>query len=147
MRNLKRPSTKNKVSKSTTSKGGKSPQYPAFSFVFLTTNNSYTFDYFNKDNDKRIAIENVYKRLVEIGKDTWLDWYTKGKQQGLETIPAHQIKISPSGRTITQDEKVIVFRVKNYTGEDARILGIKEDGSPILHIIGFDFNYSVYNHG
>jgi hypothetical protein len=37
--------------------------------------------------------------------------------------------------------------MKGYAGKNARILGIREDGCPILHIIGYDFDFSAYNHG
>jgi hypothetical protein len=147
MSKVKRLSEKNKVSKAVAQRGGDCPQYPAFSFALLTTNSRYSLDYFNNDNDRKTAIELIFKRLMEISKESWVYWYAQRKNTGIETMSAHLINFSPTGRIMTQDEKVIVFRVKSYAERDARIIGIREGGCPILHIIGFDFDYSAYSHG
>jgi hypothetical protein len=134
------------ISTSAVKRGGDCPQIPAFSFAYLTNNSSHNLEYFSDPNDKRTAIENVYIRLVEIGKRNWLYWQQQGKKVGLELLSANEISFSPSDIKLTPDEKIIVFRVKGYAGKDSRILGIREDGCPILHIIGYDFDFSAYNH-
>lgn len=147
MSKIKAPVDSKKISRIESKRGGDCPQVPAFSFAYLTTNKEFTSYYFSDVNDRRIAIENIYNRLTEIGMYNWLHWYENGKRQGLETLSADELRFSPSGKELTPDEKVIVFRVKSYAGKDGRILGIREDGCPILHIIGYDFNFSAYNHG
>jgi hypothetical protein len=144
---LKTPVDSKKISKSASKRGGDCPQVPAFSFGYLTTTKKYTLGYISDSNDRRTAIENVYNKLAEIGTENWLHWYENGKKHGLETLYAGDLSFSPSRKRLTPDEKVIVFRVKSYAGKEGRILGIREDGCPILHIIGYDFNYSAYNHG
>lgn len=147
MSKVKQRDIVNKINKPSVSRGGECPQTPAFSFIYMTANHRYTIDGISDQNNRRTASEYILKRLIEIGKASWLYWHSRGKIHGLETIPSSSINFKPSDKKLTPDEKVYVFRVKSYAGDDARILGIREDGCPIMHIIGFDFDYSAYDHG
>ena len=46
------------------------------------------------------------------------------------------------------DEKIYIFRFKTADNKNnGRILGFKKDRCPIYYIIGFDFDFSAYDHG
>lgn len=83
-------------------------------------------------------------RLTEISGETWVYWQSLSKNHGIETFSAKQLKFSPSRYKFASDEKVIVFRFFN---QDFRIIGFKDSRLPTYYIIGFDFDYSAYNHG
>lgn len=147
MSRLTKRNGNNAISKAETLRGGNCPQVPAFSFAYLTTNNTYNLNYFSDDNDKRTAITNIHERLLEICQNNWRHWHLLPRQQGLEMIPSDGVNFSPSVKKMMPDEKILVFRMKGYAGNGARILGIREDSCPIYYIIGYDFNFSAYDHG
>ena len=144
MPKIKKKSTENKLHK--TKRGGDCPKTPAFSFSYLTKNKKYNFDFFSDKSDKGTVLENLYYRLIEICNHNWLRLIQMPKEQGIETLSADQICFEPANKKLMPDEKVIILRMKGYAKQDARIIGIREDGCPILHIIGFDFDFSAYKH-
>jgi len=116
-----------------------------FSFVYLTTNTDHNFLYFKKNKSECYKVKAaLYDRIEEITKEPWLYWYGQSKFNGIETIPAKEIKFKPSGYEFSDGDKVIVFR---FNGDKGRIIGVKLDSSPFYYVIGFDFDYSAYNHG
>ena len=147
MSKVKKHTENNKISRTAVKRGGNCPQIPAFSFAYLTANNIFNLNYFTDTNDKKAAIENIFERLLEICQNDWKYWHALPREQGVEMISVGGINLTPSKKRLMPDEKVIIFRMKGYAGKSARILGIREEGCPILYIIGFDFNFSAYNHG
>lgn len=121
----------------------------AFSLTYLTSNKRYTFDYYNnkQKNDRSKAINELYNRLFEISHMTWEELKALDKKRGYENLPYGEIGFSILHEVelkISKDSNIQIIRFDKGT---KRILGIKQKSCPILHIIGFDFDYSAYNHG
>ena len=121
-----------------------------FSFFYMTSNSRYNLGYFSNSQKRETEIvkSNLYDRLEELSKLTWLELAGLPKKQGFETIPVDSLNFQPSNFSSSQGKKAIIFRFKGVNGNDCRIIGIKEEHcSAICHIIGYDFDYSAYNHG
>lgn len=120
-------------------------EYPVFCFKYLTTNNKYNIKYFNKFRDREKAYSALFYTIHELQKQSWEDIYNKNRKHGLETIPSNIVKFSPNGLKLTPDTKLISIR---FNRDKYRLIGIKsEKNKDVLHVIGFDFNYSAYDHG
>lgn len=119
---------------------------PHFSFEYLTSNNNFNFEWFTSKakRDKTEAKAALIDRLIEISSSSWLFWNSLDKKHGIETISIRELNFSPSGYKFSSDEKVTVFRFFN---QKYRIIGFKDTSLPTYYIIGFDFDYSAYNHG
>lgn len=143
MSNIKAPNIKKKLTG--TIEPPSCTQIPHVSFRYLTSNSSYNFNYFSNKNNALEAKAELYDRIESITKDTWLHWNGLPKDRGgIETINSGQIKWSPNGYSLTNDQKLIIFR---FNSNNYRIIGFKDGQCPTFYIIGFDFNYSAYNHG
>ena len=129
-------------------KGGSCAQFPAFSFRHLTTQKDYSLKYcagLKANGDKTVT--NILHRLVEIGEQDWVHWLLQRKKNGCETIDFCRVRVRPKGINLVADETVFVFRFLMHTKKDGRILGIKKQDCPTFFVIGFDFDYSAYDHG
>ena len=66
------------------------------------------------------------------------------KKVGLETLSIEIINFEPNNYEFSKDQKVYVFRLNS---QKWRMIGIKSGhNNDVLHIIGFDFNFSAYRH-
>lgn len=117
---------------------------------YLTTNKNFNFESFGKNfRTKAIAFEQLTEFLRRLTAKTLLQISPLSKTDdcGFETLAFAQIKFKPDGITLGKDTKIHIFRFgSNGTGGDYRLLGFFETGQAILNIIGFDFNYSAYEH-
>ena len=113
----------------------------------MTSNKSYTLDYFKDGNSRRVTADSILNRLIEICQKDWKYWFSLCKESGAETISYNQVSIIPSGKVLTPDVKLIVFRLKGHSGKSVRMIGFREEACPIFYIIGFDFDFSAYDHG
>lgn len=120
-----------------------------FCFQHITSKKKYGMEYMfsNKVNNR------VYKDLLNfiysISQSNWTELKTKGKDSGgYETLQLGTLKhdISDSyDTTLTKDTKLIVFR---FGGNKYRIIGYKNKScTPNFNVLGFDFDFSLYNHG
>lgn len=139
MRNIKKSSDKPYISPSRLVDKGT----VAFSFVYLTDKKEFNFESLDKGK-KREWHSALVDRMVEISRESWLAWLNRPKEVGIETIFASELRFSPKGYTFSPDEKVAIFRFKSQEG---RIIGFKENQVPIYYVIGFDLDYSAYDHG
>ena len=94
--------------------------------------------------DKKEWQSALAERIIELSQNTWLYWFGLNKEQGIETIYSSQLNFPPNNYSFSEDEKVIVFRFNSQKG---RIIGIKNNRSPIYYVIGLDTDYSAYDHG
>ena len=62
---------------------------------------------------------------------------------GFEKLPRARIQFRPSWN-LPEDENVLIFRFKS---SDYRMLCVKDKKREVLYIIGFDFDFSAYDHG
>lgn len=148
MANLKRSKQKPKIKQSTAKEQRHCPDFPSFSFIHLTKNKNYNFEYFSKNKSElKEKQANLTKRLIEISQEPWDNWNHRRKDIGIETLSFDQINFKPNNLELSPDEKIIVFR---FSSGNCRMLGIKGkfcSTCATYYIIGFDFDYSAYNHG
>ena len=125
---------------------GTAPEEIGFSFKHLTTNSDYNFSYFSKSKNECLKSKaSLYDRIEEITKSPWIHWHNLSKfNGGIETLPASSIKFRPDKYVFSDGDKVIVFR---FNSDKCRIIGFKTESSSNYYVIGFDFDYSAYNHG
>ncbi|MBF0579669.1 hypothetical protein IM774_07750 [Erysipelotrichaceae bacterium RD49] len=122
-----------------------------FSFQYVTSNNKYNFKYIDKNRDKKIDSD-LFEALQMWSSETWKTLYEKPKKHGgIETIPyssfSHRIANNiPPDKKVSQDTKFVVFRFG--PSDSYRMIGYKSNRCrQAMHIIGFDFDYSLYDHG
>ena len=132
----------------TKNKGGECEHFPTFSFRYMTKNKRYNFNFFpmSQSSDKIKTQSNVYSRLEEISKESWLKLSQYNKYLGFETRDYSYIRFL-AGVDLPKDESIYIIRFDLYNGDKGRILGFKKRGCPILYIIGYDFDFSAYSHG
>lgn len=126
----------------------KEPEYISCSFRYLTTNKKYLISdhsKFKKNNKEKLkCYEELFYKLKEMQSMPWSEFMLMPKNIGQETINYSQMNIEPNNLTITKDSKVHSIR---FCNQNYRIIGYKDEKLPILHIIGFDLDYSAYDHG
>ena len=106
---------------------------PLFSFDFMTTNNKYNFA--NLSDDDKLALIN---KIHDYRNKTWLDVKNEPRHnKGSEKIKS-KIELPAS---VKEDTTLLALR---YNGLKAMI-GYREER--IFHIIYFDPNFKLYNHG
>lgn len=124
----------------------------SFSFTYLTRNGNYTLEHYckNKNNKGKTAIS-LYEKLAFLSNHTWEDVEAKPNTFKYERIEYNKLNFSANEKVeeknsieFSRDTKVCVFRFNNQNG---RIIGVKREGCPTLHVIGLDLDFSAYNHG
>ena len=117
------------------------------SFQHSIKTKRYTID--EKLNEKgkcNEIVKDLFKKFQDISNSTWQELQNKPKKSGYETIPISNFKISldiiKESLNLSDDSKIIVFR---FHRQDYRILGVQKNN--ILYIIGYDWDFSSYNHG
>lgn len=127
-----------------------SDQYPWISFRYMTASKDHSIKFLDslESSERNDTVMSLYKRLEEISQSPWSVWMNQCKRTGLETIYCHQLKFSPGGGiSLTKDTAIYVFRCDTYRGKgQGRIIGFKASPCSTLHIIGYDFDFSAYEH-
>lgn len=122
----------------------KSLGYPVFCFKHLTNNKNFNFEYFKIIKEKTEAKGIILDKLIEIQNKTWFELHQMNKKVELETLSIEIINFEPNNYEFSKDQKVYVFRLNS---QKWRMIGIKSGhNNDVLHIIGFDFNFSAYRH-
>jgi len=121
-------------------------------FQYITTNKSYNFEYFKKSRDKVEAYDEFIKYLQRLSNYSWETISNLGKRNGgFETIEYSNFNSSianklPSNKNISKDTKLFVFRFGH--NDDYRMVCFKSNSCyAAMHLLGFDFDYSLYDHG
>ena len=122
----------------------------SISLQYLSTNKQRNFDFFAKNfRDKATSLDSFIKFVQRLTSKTQLEISALSKTDdcGFEQMPFAQINCNPHGVTLGKDTKICVFRFGERDDSDKyRVLGFFDNKQPILHIIGFDFDYSAYKH-
>lgn len=131
-------------------RGGKCDQYPAISFKHLTTNKDYNLNYLtNKQKYDRLAVkESLIDKLQEITSKSWKELFSLPHEtEGCEAFSFSEFShVKPKDIQLSPDEKIFIFRFKSFK-DQARVFGFRKDKCPTLYIMGYDFDFSAYNHG
>ena len=122
----------------------------ALSFKYSVKNKKYKIEKVTGAKDKcNKTIKNLFEKLEEISKLTLKELQNRPKETGYETIPISQFKVNLENikeeLKLAGDSKIISIRFDN---QNARILAVQsQECSSMLYIIGYDWDYSAYNHG
>ena len=106
--------------------------------------------YFKKNmkDEHRQALIGIYDRINEICQKNMLHWAQETKKNGFETIDAQRMHFSINHiPDVTKDTKMYIFRFNAKSGKDGRIICYQQNRCPILYVVGFDFDFSAYDHG
>jgi len=124
-----------------------SEQYLWFSFRYMTANRRHSLEYLN-EGQLRDTLPHLMEKLEEMGQHTWEYCLSRPKGVGMETIPYDRLRFAPGNDfIITKDEKVYILRFDTYQGPNkGRIIGCKKSPCAVFHIIGYDFDFSAYEH-
>lgn len=141
---------KNKISKTSAfTPKCSSEQYPWFSFKCMTTNAKYNLSSLSPGSERESTLRGLYTRLIELSSQPWLYWLQQPKRSGLENLKYDDISfVANPQTTLSKDTTLYIFRFDTYRGKkEGRIIGFKQDPCATFHIIGYDIDYSAYDHG
>lgn len=150
MANIRGKKQNNKISgKPIQSQGCFSKQCPWFSFQSMTRNPRYNLSSLKSGTEREQTLDGLYRRLTELSSETWLYWMQKPRQTGLETMSYDEINFTAAPDSkLTKDTVLYVFRFDTYLGAGkGRIIGYKNSPCAVFHIIGYDIDFSSYDHG
>ena len=124
-------------------------------FGCITDNNRYSFKALKElQKEQPNVIEQFLELIITISKENWTTLCNRGKRTkgGFETLNYSDIRCSivdnywkAAGR-FSGDKKLHVFRFGK--GDSYRMVGYKSPNcSRAFHILAFDLDFSLYNHG
>ena len=146
MKSVRSIEQNNKISKEEVkSRGCSSEQFPWISFKSMTKNSKYNLSKLKDGKEREQTLLGVYSRLLELSMQPWLYWNGMRKKTGLETLYYEDLNFDANA-TLSKDTTIYVFRFDSYHGS-GRILGYKTSPCAVFHIIGYDLDFSAYNHG
>lgn len=120
------------------------------SFKYSVKNKKYTIQEKTNAKEKNNKIfKELFEKLEELSKITWKELQNRPKETGYEMIPISDFLINLDNikekLKLSDDSKIIVFR---FNHQKNRILGVRsQECSSILYIIGYDWDFSAYDHG
>lgn len=117
-----------------------------FCFKHLTANKKYRIRDIRDCRERCQAYEKLFEKINEIQSCPWEEFGMRKKQQGLECIEFKQLNFSATNLT-KELEKISKFISIRFCSGNYRIIAIKAPTCQVLHIIGFDLDFSAYDHG
>lgn len=125
---------------------------PSFDFGNITNKDGYSitalYEVFGNDKTSAKSLMNLFKVISE---SSWVELQSRNKQQigGYELLESSIFKKKIWEKLpdkIFPDTKLYVFRFGS--GDKYRVVGFKPSDSCkfIIKILGFDLDYSLYNH-
>lgn len=126
-----------------------SEQYPWFSFRFLTTNNRYSLKYLENlgEHEKLHTLNGLLNKLKSMSENPWSYWLGLRKQTGIETISYERLNFKLSNKKLSKETSIYIIHFDTYQGNGkGRIIGFKDSPCSVMHIIGYDFDFSAYKH-
>ena len=121
-----------------------------FEFGHITDQKGYSLkDLFELDDGK--ALKSYFELLEAISKTTWVELQTKSRltKGGFETLEYWRFckKIANEyNKEMSEDIKLHVFRFGN--ADKYRMIGYKSHNcSRVFHVLAFDLDHSLYDHG
>jgi hypothetical protein len=117
----------------------------SFSFQSVTGKQKHNLHFFDEKNGTE-QIQKLFENLQDWSSQTWNALAARSKRNGFETIPLSEFKEDISdqaGFPVSKDTKILIFRFG-----DCRLACLKEEGNtPLLSVLGFDWDFSLYDHG
>lgn len=126
-----------------------SEQCPWVSFRAMTNNSRYNLSSLRAGKEREVTLDGLYRKLTALSAQSWLEHLQKPKKSGLETMTYGDIGFSANeSAALSDDTAVYIFRFDTYVGKDkGRIIGYKNSPCSVYHIIGYDIDFSAYDHG
>jgi len=130
---------------------GRNPEseHITFCFKYLTNNNKYTFNHFKKDQSRNElkCRKNLDDLLSTLAQSSWLEIGKRDKTTigGYELLSVKSFSIPAQSLNVQNDEKLLSFRFG--PADSYRLVGSKKERSSVLHVIAYDFDFTLYNHG
>lgn len=123
----------------------------SISLCYLSKNKKRNFEFFSDKNlrQKEKALTDFFDFVKRLTGKTRLEILSKNKSAncGFENLKFQDINCKPDGIFLSKDTNISIFRFgDNTSGGDYRVLGFFSEENPIFNIIGFDFDYSAYEH-
>lgn len=150
MRKLREKEQRNKIGKQPVQNHGCiSEQYLWFSFRDVTKNDRYDLSGLKPGTEREQTIIGLHQKMRELSGEMWLHWMQMPKTIGLETLTYGELNFSAANTArLSKDTTVYVFRFDTYKGRsNGRLIGYKNDPCAVFHIIGYDIDFSAYDHG
>lgn len=118
-----------------------------FSFKYITRKKEYDFSKSKNKGNLSDDLSKIFEKLAFISSKSWIELQSLDKRRGFETIPLSSFKVDITdrlkGKAVTGDTKLLVFRFG-----DRRLIGYKSNRcKATIHILGCDWDYSLYDHG
>lgn len=117
-----------------------------FNFQYITTDDNYNL---SRRLEKPVC-KDLISALHKFSQSSWEELKKKGKNSGGFEMLEYGM-MSPSiankikNKLLTNDTKLYVFR---FGGKKYRMIGYKSNScKAAMHILGFDIDFSLYNHG
>lgn len=122
-----------------------------FCFKYICGNKRYNFD--QMDKEKGGAGNKSHKEFVKLLRNlsysTWESLGRLGKDKGFETIEISELNCDITRNykeRLSPDTKLHIFRFGH--GNCYRMIGYKSETCiAVLHILAFDYDYTLYDHG
>lgn len=120
-----------------------------FDLGYMTENKKYSFRCFRDSKEELEAYRYFHEKIKKLSKKRIIDIINYTKVQGFEKLSYSMFNenfktILDNSGIVSKDSRLTIFR---FAQNDYRII-CKEDiyQSNIMHIVGFDFDYSAYKH-
>lgn len=123
----------------------------SFNFMYLTNKKDYNFDFFDKNKTNRLAAyDKLHEKMKELSKITMQQCKERMKISGSESIKYNEFNesfksILDNTEIVSKDSSLAVIRFFQNKYRVICKTGIIDNN--VLYVIGFDFDYSAYNHG
>lgn len=124
-----------------------------FSFKYITNQDNFNFQKFVSSQNIRQDIKimnDLHERLNLMSKEGWEGLRKRNKNQGgRELLDYSDIRFNAydpnNDLQLSNDSKIISIR---FGGNKYRLIGYRSTTcQSIFHVLGFDFNFSAYDHG
>lgn len=125
-------------------------------FGCITSHDGYSFDALRAcQRNHPDVMEQFMDLVITISKSNWKELGSRGKRTkgGFETLYYSELHCSivenywkETNKKFSKDKKIHVFRFGS--GDRYRMIGYKSNKcSRAFHILAFDLDHSLYNHG
>jgi hypothetical protein len=110
---------------------------------------SLSFRYYqNADAFKNFRVDLMPKLLADFATLCTLKWrdiIIRPRQAGLghERLPVVQLSPKPT----LPAEDITHVSVIRLSGNKGRLIGFKDEASPMFHVLRVDYDFTAYNHG
>lgn len=120
----------------------------SFSLEWMTRNKSYSFSGFDRKRmcDELTARQALSELLALLSRSTWSEVLARRREElgGTEQIRYSELAFEADAVELLRDTRALSFR---FGSGKYRALGIKMPNDNRLYLIGYDFDYSAYDHG